>query len=204
MNSPIPPETQPLIASPGIRTYWNPGRASWIASVGPGEFCVVRDGLILSTVLGSCIAACIYEPEARVGGLNHFLLPLGKVGEPAAAAMRYGAFAMERLINEILKNGGVRRNLKAKIFGGGRLLGRQADVGGENIAFARSYLHDEGLTIVAEDVGGDFARKLEFYPADGRARVKKLVGDRRAFEEESGYLKRADQPSPPDGGIELF
>jgi chemotaxis protein CheD len=123
---------------------------------------------VLTTILGSCIAACIRDPVAGVGGMNHFLLPDGNSGDREARC--YGINAMELLINDILKHGGDRKRLEAKLFGGANVVSALTDVGSRNYAFARQFLTDEGIPIVGGDVGGELARRIQYMPVNGRAR----------------------------------
>ena len=203
MTEPKPPKS--LSSSPGLRQHWRPDRG-WLTAVGPGQYCVSDSREILTTVLGSCIAACIWEPDARLGGLNHFLLPRGLDEKTRPSdALRYGAFAMETLVNEVLKHGGVRRNLKAKVFGGAHMLRGVKDMGRQNIDFVHQYLYDEGIRLVTEDVGGTRGRKIEFFPSTGRVRLKLLKEVERVplVERESLYLKEISSQSV-GGDIELF
>lgn len=142
-----------------------------------GENYVSQDtDLIVTTVLGSCIAACIYDPYANVGGMNHFLLAEPGKGETDPQAMqRYGVYAMEMLINEMLRFGGTRNRLKARIFGGASMNRNMRDIGGVNARFARDFLRAEGIALVAEDVGGNSARRVEFRPAHGLARSRSVT-----------------------------
>lgn len=127
----------------------------------------------LTTVLGSCIAACLYDRLRGVGGMNHFLL--GESGSGLGEAeMRYGAYAMEVLINDLMKAGANRQRLQAKVFGGAKMFKTLNDVGAGNSAFARRFLMNEGIPIVAESVGGGGARRVEFWPASGRVRQREV------------------------------
>jgi chemotaxis protein CheD len=121
---------------------------------------------VLTTILGSCIAACIRDPVARIGGMNHFLLP----GEAGEDGLRYGVNAMELLVNELLKSGAKRNRLEAKIFGGAQVVKGLSDVGSKNIAFAERYFRDEGIPLAGGSTGGFQARRVEFWPATGRMR----------------------------------
>src|SRR6218665_2245533 len=143
-----------------------------------GEFKVVRDpNVVLSTILGSCVAACIRDPNAGVGGMNHFLLPGSAVpGGGGGDATRYGVHLMELLINGLLKKGARRDRLEAKIFGGAKTIARFSNVGEQNAMFARQFVMDEGMRIGGESVGGDHGRKLEYWPVSGRARQYALTG----------------------------
>lgn len=138
-----------------------------------GEHQVSGDPLVcLTTVLGSCVAACIWDAEARVGGMNHFLLPEAPDG--AIEDRRYGVHAMELLINSLLTRGASRRRLRAKAFGGGRMTHSMTDIGGRNEAFIRRFLIDEAIMLEAESLGGDQARRVQFWPATGRARLHRI------------------------------
>jgi chemotaxis protein CheD len=166
--------------------------------------------LTFSTILGSCIAACIRDVEAKVGGMNHFLLaePSGTARDRYGASARYGAFAMEQLINKVLTRGsGKKINLEIKVFGGGLINSALTDVGAKNIEFVRQFLSDEGYALAGEDVGGAFARRVMFKPHSGRAFVKRLDSDAGASvarEELSIVRKRVAPRAAPVVDIELF
>ncbi|MDX0201102.1 chemoreceptor glutamine deamidase CheD [Sinorhizobium meliloti] len=169
-----------------------------------GEFKVVNDpDIVLSTILGSCVAACMRDPAAGVGGMNHFLLP-GSATSPSSGtdATRYGVHLMELLINGLLKQGARRDRLEAKIFGGARTIARFSNVGEQNAAFARQFLMDEGIRIVGESTGGDHGRKLEYWPSSGRARQYALTGveAQRALQMD----QRPAVPKPAESPIEFF
>ncbi|MCW2283277.1 chemotaxis protein CheD [Rhodoblastus acidophilus] len=136
-----------------------------------GDHAVSCDaGTVFSTVLGSCVAVCLHDPAAGAGGMNHFLLP----GETAAVQRResdrFGVYLMEVLIDDLIKIGGHRDRMQAKLFGGGHILRGLGAIGAANAAFARDYLRREGIKVVAEDLGGERARRVQFWPASGRAR----------------------------------
>jgi chemotaxis protein CheD len=151
-----------------------------VTTVHQGDCLVSGDSdLTYSTVLGSCISACVRDTVALVGGMNHFLLaePSGNARDRYGASARYGAFAMEQLVNKVLSRGSGRKaNLEIKVFGGGLISGALADIGAKNIEFVREFLRDEGYAVVKEDVGGAFARRVMFKPHSGRAFVKRLEG----------------------------
>nr|WP_029623565.1 chemotaxis protein CheD [Sphingomonas sp. PAMC 26617] len=165
-----------------------------------GEHVVVGEaGTVISTVLGSCIAVCLHDAEARLGGMNHFLL-----GEPqqdqqlsAIDLQRYGVHAMELLINATMKAGGDRNRLRANLYGGANIIAGLGGIGSANAAFAKRFLATEGITIGQIDTGGTLARKLEFRPYDGKIRCN-TVADRP--------LPPPVAPRIPAGGgeIELF
>ncbi|WP_299643534.1 hypothetical protein [Devosia sp.] len=133
--------------------------------------------LTFSTVLGSCISACVRDRTAHVGGMNHFLLAeqSASAADRYGASARYGAFAMEQLINQVLTRGsGKKANLEIKVFGGGKINGALDDIGAKNIEFVREFLLNEGYEMAKEDLGGTYARRVMFKPHSGRAFVKRL------------------------------
>src|SRR5690606_24746526 len=136
--------------------------------------------LTYSTVLGSCVSACVRDVVAKVGGMNHFLLAeqSGSAKDRYGASARYGAFAMEQLINKVLTRGtGKKANLEIKLFGGGKINSVLDDVGAKNIEFVRQFLEDEGYVVTSEDLGGSYARRVLFKPYSGRAFVRRLDSD---------------------------
>ncbi|BBN82819.1 putative chemoreceptor glutamine deamidase CheD 1 [Pseudoalteromonas sp. A25] len=160
-----------------VKRFWDSGRETIIAKVLPGEFYVSKNDEYISTVLGSCIAACVYDDTRGIGGMNHFMLPGAKDIKDIHADdlnCRYGNWAMEYLINEVIKNGASRANLKIKLFGGGKIIRSMTDIGIGNIRFANAYVQEEGLNLVSHDVGGPWPRKVMFHPQTGKAQVKKL------------------------------
>ncbi|PLZ00648.1 chemotaxis protein CheD [Burkholderia sp. WAC0059] len=144
----------------------------------PNEFYTTREDMVLVTVLGSCVAACIQDRTAGIGGMNHFMLPDdgAEAGAAASDSMRYGAYAMEVLINELIKAGGRRERFEAKVFGGAAVLAGMTtmNIGDRNSAFVRRYLALENIRIVAEDLQGSHPRKVAFLPRTGQVMVKKL------------------------------
>jgi chemotaxis protein CheD len=165
--------------------------------------------LTYSTVLGSCISACVRDKVAHVGGMNHFLLAeqSGSAKDRYGASARYGAFAMEQLINRVLSLGtGKKANLEIKVFGGGKINAILDDVGAKNIEFIRQFLTDEGYVAISEDLGGSYARRVLFKPHSGRAFVKRLDSEVGAnvAREEVALVKRRIVVPPPSNDIELF
>ncbi|MDO8409616.1 MAG: chemotaxis protein CheD [Phenylobacterium sp.] len=167
-----------------------------------GEHYVTDDpDITLTTILGSCVAVCLWDPQRGVGGMNHFLLPEGKA-EGANEGRRYGAFAMELLINELLRMGARRENMQAKLFGGARMFSGLSDVGASNAAFAERFLRDEGIPVVGTSLGGFGARRIQFWPVSGRAQ-QKTVTDTNELKEVA--KPRAPAPLPvAEGAVELF
>jgi len=193
-----------------INRYWDPVHQCYAAKLLPGEFYVTLHDELLATILGSCVSACIYDPKARVGGMNHFMLPVhgGKVASMVSQEARYGNWAMEHLINEILKRGGVKRRLQLKIFGGGKVLKsmENSDIGGRNIEFVLEYIEQEGLNLTAQDVGDVYPRKVLFYPQKGIVRIKKLrsMHNSTLIERERHYMDSIAHEEQVAGDIELF
>jgi len=158
-------------------------------------------------VLGSCISVCIRDAKNGIGGMNHFMLPKdNNVSESIVSeAARYGNFAMEHLINDILHYGGERKNLEFKVFGGGKVLDMKMDIGKKNIEFVFEYLKMERFPILSEDVGDVYPRKVNFFPLSGIARVKKLkkLHNQTIITRENTYLENIKH-TPIESDIELF
>jgi chemotaxis protein CheD len=205
-----PPEAAPQFAH--IQRYWDAENDGFAAKLLPGEYYVTARGELVTTVLGSCVSACVRDRRTGVGGMNHFMLPrdqsLGNSawGSAASSATRYGNVAMERMINDILKLGARREDLEFKLVGGGKVLGNMSlDIGARNIDFVRRYVKDEKFQVVGEDLGDRFPRKVVYFPATGRLRVKKLAStqDRSLIERESSYMNELET-APVAGETELF
>jgi len=162
----------------------------------------------MATVLGSCISACVRDSVAAIGGMNHFLLAdqSGTAKDRYGASARYGAFAMEQLINSVLSKGtGRKGNLVIKVFGGGNINSLQTDVGMRNVEFVRNFLLGEGYEIASEDLGGNFARRIMFKPASGRVFVKRLDSDAgKTVGREELAIAKQRVIAPPVDDIELF
>lgn len=171
----------------------------------PTQYLVVDDDTALTTILGSCVAACLRDPVLRIGGMNHFLLPEGNVGDGAPA--RYGSYAMELLINDLLKRGANRKRLEAKVFGGANVLKgfTSNPVGTRNAEFVRQYLQAEHIPIIAEDLCGIHPRKIWFFADSGRVVVNRLphAHEAEVAAAESAVRARLSR-APVTGGVELF
>ncbi|CAK0779031.1 putative chemoreceptor glutamine deamidase CheD [Gammaproteobacteria bacterium] len=177
------------------------------AKILPGEYYVTSRDMVLVTVLGSCIAACIRDPVLCIGGMNHFMLPESG-GDPDSVlslSARYGAYAMELLINHLLKMGASRSRLEAKVFGAGRVLAGVTDVGARNTAFVLQYLDRERIRLLASDLGGVYPRKVYFFPDTGRVLVRELrtLHNNTLINRERAYSHAIDTV-PIGGGAELF
>ena len=171
-----------------------------------GEFKVVKDpDVVLMTILGSCVAACMRDPVAGVGGMNHFLLPGSAAAMSSGGdATRYGVHLMELLINGLLKMGARRDRLEAKIFGGAKTIASFSNVGEQNAAFAMQFLKDEGIPVVGSSTGCEFGRKLEFWPSSGRARQYPLTGAETQKTVALEQRQPARPPKPVASSIEFF
>ena len=191
----------------GRSSYYDARLGAPVHTLAPGSFHVATADELISTLLGSCVAACIYDPLRAIGGMNHFLLPDGGPGDsqggPVSSSNRYGVFAMESLINALLARGASKARLRVKLFGGGRILSQLSDVGARNIEFVRRFVETERLPVEAEDLGGEQARRVLMFPATGKVRVRKLpmLGARDVGLEETQYLRTV---TPPRGSVELF
>lgn len=189
----------------GSRRYFDAALGATVVNVHAGD-CFVTDNPdeIAATVLGSCISACIRDPIVKVGGMNHFLLP-GNTQEQDT--MRFGAFAMEQLINAILKRGGRRERLEIKLFGGGNVIASSALIGTKNIQFVHEYLEMEELRITGEDVGGTWPRKVRYWPVTGKAQMLKLRREedyKNIQTEETRYTDSVAKTTKKTGSVELF
>lgn len=173
----------------------------------PGEYYVTDEDVALVTVLGSCVSACLRDSDAGVGGMNHFMLPGSEGDNVAGASARYGNYAMELLVNDLLKRGAKRNRLEAKVFGGGQVLAGFSTnhVGARNVQFVRHYLEMERIFVAAEDLGDVYARKLCYLPRAGQAFVRRLESTLATDDlaSESAYSKRLKQ-APEQGEVELF
>lgn len=206
----LPPMPRAIRGFDGINRYWDKYHRKYAAKIMPGEFYVTTNDELIVTVLGSCVSACIRDKVFGIGGMNHFMLP-AKAGavfdlrNQLSEATRYGNYAMEHLINEILKNGGERRNLEMKVFGGGKVIGNMSDVGKRNIEFVLSYIQTEGFSVLSQDLGDIFPRKVVYFPMSGKVKVKKLrsVHNDTIAQREVAYLDTLSH-KPIEGDVELF
>ncbi|MVF13205.1 chemoreceptor glutamine deamidase CheD [Ketobacter sp. MCCC 1A13808] len=203
-----------LVGFEHVNRYWDKRHKCFVAKILPGEFYVTAQNEAIATVLGSCVSACVWDEEVGIGGMNHFMLPLtdkdvhsitwGTRLVPGEAT-RYGNYAMEHMINEILNNGGRRGALKAKVFGGGKIIANMSDVGLRNAEFVLDYLHTERIPLLADSLGDNYPRKVMFIPASGKAYMRKLksMHNDTILSRESNYGNTI-LSKPVDGDIELF
>jgi len=217
-SAPPAPPRAPLGSTPRLTQLKaeprRPGEASFFfydahfrneaVKVLPGEFFVHHEDLLIMTTLGSCIAACLWDRQRRIGGMNHFMLPDGGAGDCG----RYGSFAMELLINELIKRGATRSTLEAKVFGGASVVSgmHSLNVGERNTNFVLDYLRTERISVVSQDVLDVHARKVCFFPASGKALVKRLVAvsTDALVRQEAEAARRAAPTVDHGGSIDLF
>ncbi len=200
----IDQEGNPDISTNGIYTDREFGLPA--TKVLPGKYFVTDSNILIVTVLGSCVAVCMWDPIKKIGGMNHFMLPVHSNGPAVdfSPSARYGAYAMEILINDLLKMGAVRKNLEAKVFGAGKVLSGMSDIGERNARFALEYLRREKIRIPAQDLGGNYPRKVHFFPTSGRALVKLLRSQYSdAIAVEKAYGRQLDN-TQVGGDVDLF
>ncbi|MFD1121269.1 chemoreceptor glutamine deamidase CheD [Methylophilus flavus] len=180
------------------------------AKISPGEYYYTDKDMLIVTVLGSCVSACIRDTRSGIGGMNHFMLPESGSADrdsPVSESMRYGTYAMEVLINQLLRNGARRENLEAKIFGGGNVLRSFTtnNVGDRNAAFVKQYLKDEGIKVTGEDLLDIYPRKVYYFPKTGKVLVKKLkqLNNYTLVKREQAYSSKL-KTNDVGGDIDLF
>jgi len=165
-----------------------------------GEYRVSDDpNVVLTTILGSCVGACMRDPLANVGGMNHFLLP-GNLDHPRQEAERYGVHLMELLVNGLLQRGAQRQRLEAKLFGGARTIEKMINIGEKNSEFAQKFLKNENIKHIGGSLGGLAGRRIEFWPVSGRARQYLLSTDKAKIPEIMPVIAKL----PTEGSIEFF
>lgn len=173
----------------------------------PGEFYVTDEDMAIVTVLGSCVSACIRDPRAGLGGMNHFMLPDNDSRDPADASARYGIHAMEVLINSLIKMGARRSHLEAKVFGGGNVLSNltHSNVGQRNARFVLEFLRTEHIHVAAKDLEDVYPRKVAYFPITGKVMMKKLKGttDDTVVRVEKDYRTTISH-AKVGGDVELF
>lgn len=192
-----------------INRYWDKTNCMFAAKILPGEYYVTNNHERIVTVLGSCVAACIRDRVSGIGGMNHFMLPQDSLNgtwnsDGFGVATRFGNVAMEKLINDILKNGGKRQNLEVKLFGGGNVLVNMTDIGQKNILFVKHFVRTEGLKVLSEDLGDVYPRKVHYIPSTGKVFVKRFqsVHNNTIREREQRYMESMKNQN--EGSIDLF
>ena len=180
------------------------------AKISPGEYYYTDKDMMIVTVLGSCVSACVRDVVSGIGGMNHFMLPDSAKADkdsPVSESMRYGTYAMEVLINQLIKNGARRENLEAKIFGGGNVLRSftTMNVGDRNADFVRNYLKEEGIRVTGEDLNDIYPRKVYFFPKTGKVLVKKLkqLNNYTIMKREESYASKL-KTNDVGGDVDLF
>lgn len=194
----------------GVKRYYDQNLEMTVVKLMTGDCYVTAEPReMLVTILGSCISVCARDPVAKIGGMNHFLLPgsmkSGVVKGDAGYSTRFGAFAMEELINGILKLGGHKDRMEIKVFGGGNVINNSAMIGSKNANFAKEFLKMEGFKIAAEDVCGEYPRRIHYFPDTGKVMMRKLQRkeDFRIVEEEKKYQQKIGDKKPKTE-VELF
>lgn len=207
-----PKMPKPLSGFEHVNRYWDPHMQTPVAKILPGECYVSARGEMIATVLGSCVSACVRDTALGVGGMNHFMLPLCGGGKRVTREhmvtpdLCYGNWAMEYLINAILRIGGRRERLEIKLFGGGSVLPGllQMDVGKRNVDFVLHYLREENLRLAAQDLGGDYPRKIFYFPDTGAVKMRKLrtIANDTIEQRERAYMESLRKPVEKD--VDLF
>jgi chemotaxis protein CheD len=195
-----------------INRYWDAKHGSYTAKILPGQYYVSKNDELIATVLGSCISVCAYDRVAGIGGMNHFMLPLYTENHNAAwghtiisSETRYGNYAMEHMLNDIIANGGLKSRLEIKVIGGGRVMDQMTDVGLRNISFVYDYIANEHLKLISEDVGDKYPRKVLFHIKTGKAKVRKLrkVKNTTLIARDAEYITKLNKEKL-EGSIDLF
>ncbi len=170
----------------------------------PGEYYATGSEMMIVTLLGSCVAACLRDEQAGVGGMNHFLLPHDKRQDPRSGA-RFGLYAMEVLVNALLAMGARRERMEAKVFGGANVVRSMSNstVGQDNCDFVLDFLKQEKIRIVAEDLGGERPRRVHYFPRTGQAMVK-LLGEVETKQITQAEHALEDKAARAAGDVELF
>lgn len=193
-----------------MSSYYDPKFKTDAVKVLPGEYYATDGEEMIVTILGSCVSVCLRDSYSGIGGLNHFLLPHDHSNRdtPLTESARYGVYAMELLVNHLLKLGAMRHRLEAKVFGGGKVIKdfTFANVGERNVSFVLEHLKQEGIPIIARDLLDIYPRKVHFFPHSGRVMLKKinsLHNNNNLIELEKGYLRDVER-KPIAGPIDLF
>ncbi|NVD08639.1 chemotaxis protein CheD [Vibrio sp. JPW-9-11-11] len=197
--------------------FYHPLKDKHIVKVLPGGvYCTDAEDELIATGLGSCVAACMWDCDLRIGGMNHFLLPFDsktqlkswRPDEVVSTASRYGSYAMEILLNTMLKRGARRSSLRLKLFGGAQMLGRTSMIGDKNVAFILNYVEQEHMLVVSQDLGGLEPRKIMFDPCTGKAWLKRIpfTEIHHLQHQEEKYASQLDREShsTPSNDVELF
>ena len=202
----------PLPGFEEINRYWDTSHGYYSAKILPGQYYVSNNDELIATVLGSCISVCVTDKVAGIGGMNHFMLPIYSRDQAdswgstlISAETRYGNFAMEHMINDVIKHGGVKSRLELKVIGGGRVMDQMTDIGLRNISFVYDYIANERLLLVKEDVGDRYPRKVLFHVKTGKVKVRKLkkVNNSTLLQRDNEYLSKLNTQTV-GGSVDLF
>lgn len=196
-----------LVGSGKLERYWDHHWNNWLVNLAQGDYAVSDEPILLTTVLGSCVASCLFAPDIKMGGINHFLLPSAGASENESNSFRYGVHAMEVLINSLLRKGASRNSLELKVCGAADVVsGLSNRVGQANAAFIRLYAQQEGLNLLAEDLGGDKPRRVIFNPTTGSMKVKRLTRhlNRDDVESEAVRAARLERKILESADVEIF
>ncbi len=189
----------------GARRFRDGRTGQTVVRIFQGEYYVTdRSDEVLSTVLGSCVAVCMRNPETGFGGMNHFLLPSEAAPDRDDFSLRYGTYSMERLINAILGRDGDRERLEVKVFGGANVLKGMVQIGSRNVEFVENYLEKEGLTISAHHLGGEIARRIRYHPKSDRVMMGRIKSDLKSIGRQEIKLLSKDRFEATAGKTELF
>lgn len=196
-----------MSGSTRFEPYWDGKWNNWLVNLKQGDYLVSDEPILMTTVLGSCVSACVFDPVAKIGGMNHFLLPDAGNSDLGSGSFRYGVHAMEILVNTLVKKGASHQRLQVKVCGAADVVsGITNKVGACNEIFIRRYIRTENLTLAAQDLGGLSPRRVVFNPQDGRLRIKKLhkplTPDTVTAEQRRAQSLR--QASESSADIELF
>lgn len=212
-----PKLVSPQYQNSHFNRFYHPLRDKHIVKVLPGGvYCTEAEDELIATGLGSCVSACMWDSDLHIGGMNHFLLPFDSKSqlktwcpdEVASTASRYGSYAMEILLNALLKRGARRTSLRLKLFGGAQMLGRNSMIGEKNVAFILNYVEQEGMEVVSQDLGGLEPRKILFDPYTGKAWLKRIpfTEIHHLQHQEEKYASQLDREShaTDNNDVELF
>lgn len=200
----------PPLCLPGfehVNRYFDKHHNAFAAKILPGEYYVTSNQEVVTTVLGSCISVCVYDPVNLIGGMNHFMLPSGNNdSDIMSQSFRYGDVAMEKLVNVILRHGGNKAELIFKAFGGGQIIKNMTSIGQRNISFLHKFMTMEGYKLSASDLGGPHPRKVVFNPLDGKVKLKRLqhMHNDTILARENRYETQISRQEEVTGEIDLF
>ena len=196
-----------LVGSGKLVRYWDNHWNSWTVNLAQGEYAVSDEPLLLTTVLGSCVAGCLFAPDLKMGGINHFLLPQAGASEDNSSSFRYGVHAMEVLINSLLRKGAARDQLQLKTAGAADVVrGLSNRVGQANAAFIRLYAQHEQIKLIAQDLGGENPRRVVFDPTNGSMKVKRLTKhlSKADVNSEAARAERLEREVLGSAEVEIF